>query len=82
MRRPNTSWVFYDELDPASLPINVRERAIIEYRFGLSDEDGGNSIDYPVHTLEETAERFGISRQDVRNLEAKVLSRHRHPTNR
>lgn len=78
MRRPNESWVFYDELN--TLPQSPRDRAILEFRLGLSDEDGGNHIDYQVHTLKETAERFGITRQDVRSLEARVLARHRHPS--
>lgn len=50
-----------------------REREIIEMRFGLNDGVG--------HTLEEVGKRFGVTRERIRQIEAKVLNKLRdHPT--
>jgi len=45
--------------------INSRHREIFSYRIGL--EDGITK------TLEETSRKFGITRERVRQIEAKVL---------
>ena len=44
-----------------------REQAIIRLRFGLDDDQ--------VETLEEIGVRYGVSRERIRQLEAKALSR-------
>ena len=49
-----------------------REEKILTLRFGLS-EDG------VTHTLRETAKHFGITRERVRQIEAKALKKLRHP---
>jgi RNA polymerase primary sigma factor len=49
----------------ASLPF--RERKVIELRFGLKGE-------HP-RTLEEVARRFGVTRERIRQIEAKALSK-------
>lgn len=50
-----------------------REREIIEMRFGLKDGVG--------HTLEEVGTKFGVTRERIRQIEAKVLNKLRdHPT--
>jgi RNA polymerase primary sigma factor len=49
--------------------LNPRERKIIEMRFGL--------IDGLTHTLEEVGKEFGITRERVRQIEAKALERMR-----
>lgn len=50
-----------------------REREIIKMRFGLEDGVG--------HTLEEVGKRFGVTRERIRQIEAKVLNKLRdHPT--
>jgi RNA polymerase primary sigma factor len=49
-----------------------REKRIIELRFGIPD---GCS-----HTLEEVGEIFGITRERVRQIEAKALKKLRHPS--
>ena len=54
----------------ASLP--ARERRVIELRFGLSD---GRS-----RTLEEVGEEFHVTRERVRQIEAKALRKLRHPS--
>lgn len=52
--------------------LTPRERKIIEMRFGLSDGIG--------HTLEEVGKEFGVTRERIRQIEAKVLQKMRdHP---
>ncbi len=54
-----------DELAP-------REREVLRLRFGL--EDG-----HP-YTLEEVGRRFGVTRERIRQIEAKALRKLRHPS--
>lgn len=52
--------------------LTPRERKIIEMRFGLADGIG--------HTLEEVGQEFGVTRERIRQIEAKVLQKMRdHP---
>jgi RNA polymerase primary sigma factor len=52
--------------------LTPRERKIIEMRFGLRDGVG--------HTLEEVGLEFGVTRERIRQIEAKVLQKMRdHP---
>jgi len=52
--------------------LTPRERKIIEMRFGLNDGIG--------HTLEEVGREFGVTRERIRQIEAKVLQKMRdHP---
>ena len=52
--------------------LTPRERKIIEMRFGLNDGIG--------HTLEEVGKEFGVTRERIRQIEAKVLQKMRdHP---
>ncbi len=52
--------------------LNERERKVIELRFGLADG-------YP-RTLEEVGRVFGVTRERIRQIESKTLSKLRHPT--
>lgn len=53
--------------------LSPRERKIIELRFGLIDGVG--------HTLEEVGKKFNVTRERIRQIEAKVLQKLReHPT--
>ena len=52
--------------------LNARERLILEQRFGLVD--GQN------HTLEELAQQFKLTRERIRQIEAKALRKLRHPS--
>jgi RNA polymerase primary sigma factor len=51
--------------------LNKREREVLEMRFGLKD---GQS-----HTLEEVGQAFGVTRERIRQIEAKALRKLRHP---
>lgn len=49
-----------------------REREVLEMRFGLNDGKD--------HTLEEVGKRFGVTRERIRQIEAKALRKLRHPS--
>ena len=51
--------------------LTPRERRILELRFGLNDEDR--------HTLEEVSRIYGISRERVRQIQAKAIRKLRRP---
>ena len=51
--------------------LSPREREVLEMRFGLAD---GTS-----HTLEEVGQYFGVTRERIRQIEAKALRKLRHP---
>jgi RNA polymerase primary sigma factor len=51
--------------------LNRRERQVLEMRFGLKDGQ--------VHTLEEVGLAFGVTRERIRQIEAKALRKLRHP---
>ena len=52
--------------------LNDRERRVLELRFGLED---GRS-----RTLEEVGRDFGVTRERIRQIEAKALRKLRHPS--
>ena len=52
--------------------LSPREEKIIRLRFGL--EDGSE------HTLEEVGQNFAVTRERIRQIEAKALRKLRHPT--
>jgi RNA polymerase primary sigma factor len=51
--------------------LNDRERKVIQLRFGLQDG-------HP-RTLEEVGREFGVTRERIRQIESKTLSKLRHP---
>jgi RNA polymerase primary sigma factor len=51
--------------------LNHRERQVLEMRFGLKDGQA--------HTLEEVGQAFGVTRERIRQIEAKALRKLRHP---
>jgi RNA polymerase primary sigma factor len=52
--------------------LSERERQVLELRFGLADG-------YP-RTLEEVGRQFRVTRERIRQIEAKALRKIRHPT--
>ncbi len=52
--------------------LSPREEKIIKMRFGL--QDGGE------HTLEELGQHFAVTRERIRQIEAKALRKLRHPS--
>ena len=52
--------------------LSERERDVLYFRFGLED---GRS-----YTLEEVGKRFGVTRERIRQIEAKALRKLRHPS--
>jgi len=52
--------------------LTPRERRVLQLRFGL--------IDGHQRTLEEVGKRFGVTRERIRQIEAKALRKLRHPS--
>ena len=52
--------------------LSERERVILELRHGL--------LDHTPRTLEEVGGRFGVTRERIRQIEAKALRKLRHPS--
>ena len=61
-----------EELEKVLSTLTEREQKILALRFGLTGEE-------PL-TLEEVGRRFGLTRERIRQLEAKALAKLRHPS--
>ena len=61
-----------DKLTDVLSSLSERERKVLELRFGLGD---GYS-----RTLEEVGRQFRVTRERIRQIEAKALRKMRHPT--
>ena len=60
-----------EDIDSVLHTLNPREEAVIRLRFGLKDGR--------CHTLEEVGEQFDVTRERIRQIEAKALRKLRHP---
>ena len=67
-----TSELLKEELDNVLLTLTEREEKVLKLRFGL--EDG------QCRTLEEVGQIFGVTRERIRQIEAKALRKMRHPS--
>ncbi len=61
-----------EQVQSALGALSERERQVLELRFGL--------IDGKDHTLEEVSRYFNVTRERIRQIEAKALRKLRHPT--
>ncbi|MGB7435366.1 MAG: sigma-70 family RNA polymerase sigma factor, partial [Candidatus Acidiferrum sp.] len=59
-----------EQLDNVLKTLSPREEKIIRMRFGM--EDGSE------HTLEEVGQTFSVTRERIRQIEAKALRKLRH----
>ena len=67
-----TNELLKDEISEVLLTLTEREEKVIRLRFGL--EDGRP------RTLEEVGQLFGVTRERIRQIEAKALRKLRHPS--
>ena len=61
-----------DEISSALSTLTDREAQVLKYRFGLDDGT--------CRTLEEVGNMFGITRERIKQIEAKALRKLRHPS--
>jgi RNA polymerase primary sigma factor len=61
-----------EQVKNALAVLSPREREVMEMRFGL--------LDGKDHTLEEVGQAFNVTRERIRQIEAKALRKLRHPT--
>jgi RNA polymerase primary sigma factor len=61
-----------DRMSAVLCSLTERERQVLELRFGLGD---GNA-----RTLDEVGQQFRVTRERIRQIEAKALRKMRHPT--
>ena len=64
--------VLKDEIQEVLCTLTPREEEVLKLRFGLH---GGTC-----HTLEEVGNMFGVTRERIRQIEAKALRKLRHPS--
>ena len=61
-----------DEISDVLLTLSEREEQVLRLRFGLDDGS--------CKTLEEVGQMFGVTRERIRQIEAKALRKLRHPS--
>lgn len=61
-----------EQIDDALKTVTEREAKVLKMRFGLGD---GNE-----HTLEEVGQQFKVTRERIRQIEAKALRKLKHPS--
>ena len=67
-----TNEILKEEIKSVLTTLQEREQEVLELRFGLVD---GTS-----HTLEEVGKKFNVTRERIRQIEAKALRKLRHPS--
>jgi RNA polymerase primary sigma factor len=61
-----------EQLESVLHTLSQREKEVIRLRFGL--------VDGQPRTLEEVGKKFGVTRERIRQIESKTLSKLRHPS--
>lgn len=64
--------ILKEEIKQVLQSLQPREQEVLELRFGL--------IDGTCHTLEEVGKKFNVTRERIRQIEAKALRKLRHPS--
>jgi RNA polymerase primary sigma factor len=64
--------LLHEQIEDMLGVLSTREREVLHFRFGLED---GHS-----YTLEEVGRKFGVTRERIRQIEAKALRKLRHPS--
>ena len=67
-----TNEILKEEIREVLSTLQEREQEVLELRFGL--------IDGTSHTLEEVGKKFNVTRERIRQIEAKALRKLRHPS--
>lgn len=67
-----TKEILVDQVRASLNVLKERERQVLELRFGL--------LDGKDHTLEEVSQYFDVTRERIRQIEAKALRKLRHPS--
>jgi RNA polymerase primary sigma factor len=67
-----TNEILKEEINDVLDTLQAREKQVLELRFGL--------IDGTCYTLEEVGKRFNVTRERIRQIEAKALRKLRHPS--
>ena len=67
-----TNEILKEEIQSVLSTLQPREQQVLELRFGL--------IDGTCYTLEEVGKRFNVTRERIRQIEAKALRKLRHPS--
>ena len=66
--------LLHEQIEDMLSNLSEREREVLHYRFGLED---GHS-----YTLEEVGKKFNVTRERIRQIEAKALRKLRQPSRR
>ena len=64
--------LLHEQIEEMLATLSSREREVLHYRFGLED---GHS-----YTLEEVGRKFNVTRERIRQIEAKALRKLRQPS--
>ncbi|RLK63298.1 RNA polymerase sigma factor RpoD [Atopobacter sp. AH10] len=70
-----TATLLREQLDDVLEQLTDREENVLKLRFGLSEEHNNE-----VKTLEEVGKVFGVTRERIRQIEAKALRKLKHPS--
>ncbi|MBE0481241.1 MAG: sigma-70 family RNA polymerase sigma factor, partial [Dehalococcoidia bacterium] len=61
-----------DQVEEVLSTLTPRERRVLQLRFGLEDNRS--------RTLEQVGKEFGVTRERIRQIEAKAIRKLRHPS--